>query len=97
MLDLMSAGRKSFSAPRVAAEEQRQARSAKEEPIAVQGTITQVLPKTMFRVALANGHVVLAHVAGNIRKHFIRISVGDTVEMQMSPYDLTKARITYRR
>lgn len=58
--------------------------------------VTQVLPGTMFRVALANGHQVLAHISGKMRKHFIRISVGDKVRVEMSPYDLDKARITYR-
>ncbi|NOS71854.1 MAG: translation initiation factor IF-1 [Verrucomicrobia bacterium] len=69
---------------------------AKEEPIEVSGSVTQVLPGTMFRVALANGHEVLAHISGKMRKHFIRISVGDKVRVEMSPYDLGKARITYR-
>src|SRR6266542_209353 len=71
-------------------------RVAKEEPIALQGTVTQVLPGTMFRVALPNGHEVLAHISGKMRKNFIRISVGDKVKVEMSPYDLGKARITYR-
>src|SRR5713101_4745222 len=70
---------------------------AKEEPIALQGTVTQVLPGTMFRVALPNGHEVLAHISGKMRKHFIRISVGDKVNVEMSPYDLEKARITFRQ
>ena len=69
---------------------------AKEEHISLQGRVTQVLPGTMFRVALPNGHIVLAHIGGKMRKHFIRISVGDKVELEMSPYDLGKARITYR-
>jgi translation initiation factor IF-1 len=69
---------------------------AKEEPIALTGTVTQVLPGTMFRVALPNGHEVLAHISGKMRKHFIRISVGDRVNVEMSPYDLGKARIIYR-
>lgn len=69
---------------------------AKEEPIELQGTVTQVLPGTMFRVALPNGHEVLAHISGKMRKHFIRISVGDKVDVQLTPYDLTKARITFR-
>ena len=68
----------------------------KEEHISLQGRVTQVLPGTMFRVALPNGHIVLAHIGGKMRKHFIRISVGDKVELEMSPYDLGKARITYR-
>ena len=71
-------------------------RVAKEEPIALQGTVTQVLPGTMFRVALANGHEVLAHISGKMRKNFIRISVGDKVDVEITPYDLSKARITFR-
>lgn len=70
---------------------------AKEEGIKVQGVVTEVLPGTMFRVKLPNGHVVLAHISGKMRKHFIRIVPGDNVEVEMSPYDLTKARITFRR
>jgi translation initiation factor IF-1 len=69
---------------------------AKEEPIEVTGNVTQVLPGTMFRVALPNGHEVLAHISGKMRKNFIRISVGDKVNVAMSPYDLNKARIVYR-
>jgi translation initiation factor IF-1 len=68
----------------------------KEEPIELTGTVTQVLPGTMFRVALPTGHEVLAHISGKMRKNFIRISVGDAVKVEMSPYDLGKARITYR-
>lgn len=71
-------------------------RVAKEEAIELVGTVTQVLPGTMFRVALPNKHEVLAHISGKMRKHFIRISVGDRVSLEMSPYDLNKARITYR-
>jgi translation initiation factor IF-1 len=71
-------------------------RLAKEEPIEVIGAVTQVLPGTMFRVALPNGHEVLAHISGKMRKNFIRISVGDKVNVEMSPYDLGKARITFR-
>ena len=69
---------------------------AKEEPIELMGSVTQVLPGTMFRVALPNGHEVLAHISGKMRKNFIRISVGDRVNVEMSPYDLGKARITFR-
>ena len=67
-----------------------------EEPIEVEGTISSVLPGTMFRVKLDNEHEVLAHVSGKMRKHFVRLTVGDRVRMEMSPYDLSKARITYR-
>jgi len=69
---------------------------AKEEPIELTGTISQVLPGTMFKVTLPNGHEVLAHISGKMRKNWIRISVGDRVKVQMSPYDLGKARITFR-
>ena len=71
-------------------------RVAKEEPIELIGSVTQVLPGTMFRVALPNGHQVLAHISGKMRKNYIRISVGDKVKVEMSPYDLGKARICYR-
>ncbi|HSY42406.1 MAG TPA: translation initiation factor IF-1 [Candidatus Acidoferrum sp.] len=69
---------------------------AKEEPIELTGSVTQVLPGTMFRVALSNRHEVLAHISGKMRKNFIRISVGDKVNVEMSLYDLNKARIIYR-
>lgn len=64
--------------------------------IEVEGKIVAVLPGTMFKVQLANGHVVLAHISGKLRKNFIKIAAGDNVKMEMSPYDLEKARITYR-
>ena len=64
--------------------------------IEVEGKIVTVLPGTMFRVQLDNGHMVLAHISGKLRKHFIKIAAGDKVKMEMSPYDLEKARITYR-
>ena len=75
---------------------QQSPRVAKEEPIALQGTVTQVLPGTMFRVALANGHEVLAHISGKMRKNFIRILTGDRVLVELSPYDLSRGRIVYR-
>jgi translation initiation factor IF-1 len=64
--------------------------------IEVEGTVVSVLPGTMFKVQLANKHVVLAHISGKLRKNFIKIAAGDTVKMEMSPYDLEKARITFR-
>lgn len=64
--------------------------------IQVEGKVVQVLPGTMFRVELPNEHVVLATISGKLRKHFIKITAGDMVKMEMSPYDLNKARITYR-
>ncbi|HST29925.1 MAG TPA: translation initiation factor IF-1 [Chthoniobacterales bacterium] len=67
-----------------------------EKAIEIEGIITSVLPGTMFRVALANDHSVLAHISGKMRKRFIRLTIGDRVKMQMSPYDTDKARIVYR-
>ena len=67
-----------------------------EKAIEVEGTILTVLPGTMFRVALANQHQVLAHISGKMRKRFIRLTIGDRVKMEMSPYDVDKARIVYR-
>jgi translation initiation factor IF-1 len=67
-----------------------------EKAIELEGTIMSVLPGTMFRVALANDHLVLAHVSGRMRKRFIRLTIGDRVRMEMSPYDTAKARIVYR-
>ena len=64
--------------------------------IEVEGKVVAVLPGTMFKVQLSNGHVVLAHISGKLRKNFIKIASGDNVKMEMSPYDLEKARITYR-
>ncbi|HYA02470.1 MAG TPA: translation initiation factor IF-1 [Syntrophobacteria bacterium] len=69
---------------------------AKEEAIAVEGTVVEPLPNAMFRVELANGHRILAHVSGKMRMHFIKILPGDTVTVELSPYDLTRGRITYR-
>jgi translation initiation factor IF-1 len=69
---------------------------AKEEPIRVEGIVRESLPNAMFRVELENGHVVLAHVSGKMRMHFIRILPGDKVTLEMSPYDLNKGRIVYR-
>ncbi len=69
---------------------------AKEEALEIEGVVTQALANTQFRVKLENGHSILAHVAGKIRKHFIRIVPGDKVRVEVSPYDLSKGRITYR-
>ena len=69
---------------------------AKEESIEVEGTVLEPLSYAMFRVELDNGHKILAHVSGKMRMHFIRILVGDKVKVQLSPYDLTRGRITYR-
>ncbi len=70
---------------------------AKEEPIRVEGTVVEQLPNTMFRVALPNGHRILAHISGKMRLHFIRLMPGDKVMLEMSPYDLSKGRITFRQ
>lgn len=67
-----------------------------DQPIELEGTVATVLPGTMFRVTLDNQHQVLAHLSGKMRKHFVRLTVGDRVRLEMSPYDLSKARITYR-
>jgi translation initiation factor IF-1 len=69
---------------------------AKEDAIEVQGTIMETLPNAMFRVELENGHRVLAHISGKMRMHFIKILPGDKVTVELSPYDLTRGRITYR-
>ena len=69
---------------------------AQEECIRVEGIVKELLPNTMFRVTLPNGHEILAHISGKMRLHFIRILPGDTVTMEMSPYDTSKARIVYR-
>lgn len=67
------------------------------EVITVDGVVKELLPNTMFRVQLKNGHMVLAHISGKMRLHFIKILPGDIVTMEMSPYDLTKGRITFRK
>ncbi|HAS88929.1 MAG TPA: translation initiation factor IF-1 [Desulfovibrio sp.] len=69
---------------------------AKEEGIEVEGTVQEALPNAMFRVELENGHEVLGHISGKMRKHYIRILPGDRVKVELSPYDLTRGRITFR-
>ena len=69
---------------------------AKEEAIEVEGTVVEALPNAMFRVELANNHRILAHVCGKMRMHFIRILPGDKVRVELSPYDVTRGRITFR-
>lgn len=69
---------------------------AKDDSIELQGSVIKILPATMYNVKLENGHEILAHVSGKMRKNFIKIAVGDRVTVEMSPYDLTKGRITYR-
>ena len=69
---------------------------AKKERIEVEGKVVTCLPNTMFRVELANGHMVLAHISGKMRMHYIKILIGDKVKIEITPYDLTRGRITYR-
>ena len=69
---------------------------AKEEVIQMEGVVKETLPNTMFRVELENGHTVIAHISGKMRKHYIRIMTGDAVTVELTPYDLEKGRIIYR-
>jgi translation initiation factor IF-1 len=69
---------------------------AKEDQIEMEGEVVDTLPNTMFRVKLENGHIVTAHISGKMRKNYIRILTGDTVTVELTPYDLSKGRITYR-
>jgi translation initiation factor IF-1 len=69
----------------------------KEEQIEMEGTVIDTLPNTTFRVQLDNGHIVTAHISGKMRKHYIRILTGDKVKVELTPYDLTKGRITFRK
>ncbi len=68
----------------------------KEDSIEVQGTVLETLPNAMFRVEIENGHKILAHISGKMRMHFIKILPGDKVTVELTPYDLTRGRITYR-
>ncbi len=70
---------------------------AKEESIEMEGKVIETLPNTMFRVELENGHIVTAHISGKMRKHYIRILTGDEVTVALTPYDLSKGRIVYRK
>ena len=88
-----------FSAPRVAKYPHINTRwdqMAKIDVIEMEGKVVDTLPNTMFRVELENGHVITAHISGRMRKHYIRILTGDGVRVEMTPYDLSKGRITYR-
>tara|TARA_B100000989_G_scaffold17228_1_gene11374 strand:+ start:715 stop:933 length:219 start_codon:yes stop_codon:yes gene_type:complete len=69
---------------------------AKEESIELDGEVVDTLPNTTFKVKLENGHTIIAHISGKMRKHYIRILTGDKVKVEMTPYDLTKGRITFR-
>jgi translation initiation factor IF-1 len=86
--------RKRNTAPRAPKAHSTQA--TKEAPIEVYGSVKQVFPSTTFSVELDNGHIVLAHIAGRLRRHHIKILPGDRVDVEISPYDLTKGRIVYR-
>ncbi len=68
----------------------------KEEQIEMEGVVVETLPNTMFRVKLENGHIIIAHISGKMRKNYIRILLGDVVTVEMTPYDLSKGRIIYR-
>ncbi|QFY42878.1 translation initiation factor IF-1 [Candidatus Methylospira mobilis] len=70
---------------------------SKEDQIEMEGKVIDTLPNTMFRVELDNGHIVTAHISGKMRKHYIRILTGDRVKVEMTPYDLSKGRITFRQ
>ena len=84
------------ASPSVNEYKEKHKRMAKEETIQMQGEIVETLPNAMFRVKLENGHVVLGHISGKMRMHYIRILPGDKVTVELTPYDLTKARITFR-
>jgi translation initiation factor IF-1 len=91
--------RSAKSRPVSAADRAKRAERAgapKESTLQVEGTIVESLPNTMFRVDLDNGHRILGHISGKMRKHYIRILPGDRVTVELSPYDLTRGRITYR-
>ena len=77
-------------------ETNQQSNMAKEDHIEMQGKVVETLPNTMFRVELENGHLVIAHISGKMRKNYIRILTGDQVTVELTPYDLSKGRITYR-
>jgi translation initiation factor IF-1 len=70
---------------------------SKEDQIEMEGKVVETLPNTTFRVELDNGHVIIAHISGKMRKHYIRILTGDRVKVEMTPYDLSKGRITFRQ
>ncbi len=76
--------------------EKEENKKNKKEVIELEGTVTETLPNAMFRVELENGHEILAHISGRMRMHYIKILPGDKVTVEMTPYDLTKGRITYR-
>lgn len=92
----VAVGQNSACSIRAELQVRRETPLAKEDHIEMDGTVVETLPNTMFRVELENGHVVTAHISGKMRKHYIRILTGDKVTVQLTPYDLSKGRITYR-
>jgi translation initiation factor IF-1 len=82
--------------PKKRVDQEEEVRTAKPDAIEVTGTVVEPLPNAMFRVELENGHIVLAHISGKMRKHFIRILRGDKVTVELSPYDLSRGRVVYR-
>ena len=94
--DYLGARRRQSAAAAVVVQARVRMAKQKEEALEVEGVVTQALANTRFRVEIEGGHVVMAHVAGRMRKHFIRIVPGDRVRVELSPYDLTKGRIVYR-
>jgi translation initiation factor IF-1 len=85
-----------FSCPPILAREERGFSMAKDDVIEVQGKVVEALPNAMFRVEMEGGHMVLAHLSGKLRIHYIKILPGDRVTVELSPYDLTRGRITYQ-
>ena len=85
-----------MESPAQRAKRMERAGPKKEDALQVEGTIVEALPNTMFRIDLENGHRILGHISGKMRKHYIRILPGDKVTVELSPYDLTRGRITYR-
>ena len=85
-----------MSDPKKTTRPERSGKRTTKEVIELEGTVLETLPNTLFKVELENGHVVLAHISGKMRMHYIRIIPGDRVTLEMTPYDLSKARITYR-
>jgi translation initiation factor IF-1 len=90
------APRKRTETPAQRAKRMERAGPQKEDALQVEGTIVEALPNVMFRIDLDNGHNILGHISGKMRKHYIRILPGDRVTVELSPYDLTRGRITYR-
>ena len=95
-LSRLRACRASGRAHRATPQERTTLAKPKEDAIVLEGTVTEPLPNAMFRVELENGHKVLAHISGKMRMHYIRILPGDRVQVELTPYDLTRGRITYR-